>query len=303
MKKQLRAVATASVLLALAPCSIYAQAPDTLAKVKASGTVAVGVREASGVLSYHAGDGKYLGYHVEICQHIIADMAKAVGRTVDVKYVPVSSQNRIALVQNGTVDLECGSTTNSAARQQDVAFALTTYVEEVRLAVHANSAIGSVKNLGGKTVATTRGSTSVQTLRKQARANGVEFEEVFGPDHADSFKLLESGRADAFLMDGQILASSIANAKNPAEFKIVGEALSVEPIAIMFRKNDAALKKLADDTIRGLQQSGELERIYAKWFVQPVAPHNTGLNLPANDATKAAWAHLNDKPMEDYTKK
>jgi len=180
---------------------------------------------------------------------------------------------------------------------------LTAYVEEVRIAVKANSGITSITNLAGRTVATTTGTTSVQILRKHERANGVDFKEIFGKDHSDSFLLLESGRADAFVMDGQILAGNIATAKNPADFKIVGEVLSVEPIAIMLSKDDAAFKKVADDTIRELQKSGELAKIYDKWFVQPIPPKNTRVGLPASDATKAAWANLNDKPMEDYAKK
>ncbi len=303
MKKHLLAWGAVAAFAASAPHFASAQTVDTLAKVKASGTIALGVRDTSGVLSYTLGSGKYVGYHVDVCQHIVANAEKAIGRKISVKYIPVNSQNRIELVQAGTVDMECGSTTNTAARQKDVAFALTTYVEEVRLAVRANSGIASIKNLAGKTVATTRGTTSVQTLRKQARADGVAFNEAFGNDHADSFQLLETGRADAFLMDGQILAGHIANAKNPSEFNIVGEVLSVEPIAVMFRKDDAAFKKLADDTIRELQQSGELAKMYDKWFMQPVPPKNTRVGLPASEATKAAWAHLNDKPMEDYAKK
>ncbi|MES2950861.1 MAG: amino acid ABC transporter substrate-binding protein [Pseudomonadota bacterium] len=303
MKKHLLALVATTAFVASVPIVASAQTGDTLAKVKASGTIALGVRDTSGVLSYTLGSGKYAGYHVDVCQHIVVNTEKAIGRKLSVKYIPVNSQNRIELVQAGTVDLECGSTSNTAARQKDVAFALTTYVEEVRLAVRANSGIASIKNLGGKTVATTRGTTSVQTLRKQARADGVAFNEAFGNDHADSFQLLETGRADAFLMDGQILASHIANAKNPSEFNIVGEVLSVEPIAIMFRKDDVAFKKLADDSIRELQQSGELAKIYDKWFMQPIPPKNTRVGLPASEATKAAWAHLNDKPMEDYAKK
>ena len=137
-----------------------------------------------------------------VCQRIIAEPREAVGKKLEVKYQPVTSQNRIPLVQNGTVDIECGSTTNNATRQKDVAFAVTTYVEEVRIAVKANSGINSLAQLNGKTVATTTGTTSVQLLRKHERANGIDFKEVFGKDHADSFLLLESGRADAFVMDG-----------------------------------------------------------------------------------------------------
>ena len=301
--RHLLAVAAVATAALWTPLAANAQTADTLARLKATGVVTMGVRESSGVLSYGLGAGQYGGYHVDICRHIIANAEKAIGRALELRYLPVSSQNRVDMVKNSTVDLECGSTTNTLARQKDVAFAPTTYVEEVRLAVRANAGIASIKNLGGKVVATTRGSTSVQTLRRQARAHGVEFTEVFGNDHADSFLLLESGRADAFLMDGQILATHIANAKSPADFKVVGEALNVEPIAIMFQKDDAAFKKLADDTIRALQTSGELEKIYDKWFVQAIPPKNIRLGLQASDSTKAAWTGLNDKPMEDYAKK
>ena len=294
-------VALAAALLATG--GAFAQATDTLAKVKSSGVVTMGVRESSGALSYTLGDGKFTGYHVEICQRVLANLEKAAGRKLEVKYQPVTSQNRIPLVQNGTVDIECGSTTNNATRQKDVAFLPTTFVEEVRIAVKANSGITGIAQLNGKSVATTTGTTSVQTLRKNERATGLDLKEVFGKDHSDSFLLLESGRADAFVMDGAILAGNIATAKNPADFKIVGEVLSVEPIAIMIRKDDAAFKKIGDDTIKEMMKSGEVAKLWDKWFMQPIPPKNTKVGYAASDSTKAAWATPNDKPMEDYVKK
>jgi glutamate/aspartate transport system substrate-binding protein len=292
-----------AVALAAAAVAVGAQA-DTLKKIKDTGSVTMGVRESSGALSYTLGDGKYVGFHVEVCTKVLADIQKQLGLAkLDVKYQPVTSQNRIPLVQNGTVDIECGSTTNNATRQKDVSFAVTTYVEEVRIAVKANSGITSIAQLKDKSVATTTGTTSVQLLRKHERANGIDFKEVFGKDHADSFLLLESGRADAFVMDGQILAGNIARAKNPADFKIVGEVLSVEPIAIMLRKDDPAFKKAVDDSIVAQIKSGELAKTYDKWFVQAIPPSNTKVGLPASDATKAAWANPNDKPVEEYMKK
>jgi len=294
---------SAAVLLAVAGIA-QAQQSDTLKKIKDSGTVTMGVRESSGALAYTLGDGKYAGFHYDVCQKVLADVQKQLGLAkLDIKYQPVTSQNRIPLVQNGTVDIECGSTTNNATRQKDVAFAVTTYVEEVRIAVKANSGITAIAQLAGKTVATTTGTTSVQTLRKHERATGLDFKEVFGKDHADSFLLLESGRADAFVMDGQILAGNISRAKNPADFKIVGEVLSVEPIAIMLRKDDPAFKKAVDDSIKAQIKSGDLAKTYDKWFNQPIPPSNTKVGLPLSDATKAAWANPNDKPMEDYAKK
>ena len=299
MKKQLLALAVTT----LAATGALAQAGDTIAKAKASGTITMGVRESSGALSYTLGDGKFAGFHVEVCQRIVQEVEKAAGRKLEVKYVPVTSQNRIPLVQNGTVDIECGSTTNNATRQKDVSFLNTTYVEEVRIAVKANSGITSIAQLNGKNIATTTGTTSVQHLRKHERGQGVDFKEVFGKDHADSFLLLETGRADAFVMDGSILAGNIANAKNPADFRIVGEVLSVEPIAIMVRKDDAGLKKVGNDTIASLIKSGEMAKMWDKWFMSPIPPKNTKVGLPLSDSTKAAWANPNDKPMEDYAKK
>jgi len=281
----------------------FAQANDTIAKVKASGIVTMGVREASGALSYTLGDGKYTGFHIEVCNKVIANLEKAVGRKVEVRLQPVTSQNRIPLVQNGTVDIECGSTTNNATRQRDVAFLPTTFVEEVRIAVKANSGITGIAQLAGKSVATTTGTTSVQTLRRNERATGVDFKEVFGKDHADSFLLLESGRADAFVMDGQILAGAIATSKAPADFRIVGEVLNVEPIAIMIRKDDPAFKKLGDDTITEMMKSGEIAKLWDKWFMQPIPPKNTRVGYAATDSTKAAWNAPNNRPMEDYAKK
>ncbi|WP_431274049.1 transporter substrate-binding domain-containing protein [Variovorax ureilyticus] len=300
MKKQVLALA----VLALATSAAFAQANDTLAKIKASGSVTMGVRDSSGALAYTIGDGKYVGFHTEMSERILADIQKQLGLPkLDIKRQLVTSQNRIPLVQNGTVDLECGSTTNNLTRQKDVSFAVTTYVEEVRIAVKADSGISSIKDLNGKTVATTTGTTSVQTLRKNERAQGIDFKEVMGKDHADSFLLLESGRADAFVMDGQILAGNISKSKNPAGFKIVGEPLSIEPIACMVRKDDPAFLKAVDDSIKRQIADGSLAKLYDKWFMQPIPPTNTKVGLPMSEATKAAWANPNNRPMEDFNKK
>jgi glutamate/aspartate transport system substrate-binding protein len=298
---------TTPALFALTLLATLGLAPaqaDTLKKIKDSGSVTLGVRESSGALSYTLGDGKYVGYNVDICLRAMADIQKQLGLAkLAIKYQPVTSQNRIPLLQNGTIDIECGSTTNNLNRQKDAAFSVTTFVEEGRIAVKASSGITSIAQLAGKTIATTTGTTSVQTLRKHERANGVDFNEVFGKDHADSFLLLESGRADAFVMDGQILAGSIAKAKKPSDYKIVGEVLAVEPIGIMMRKDDPAFKKAVDDSIKSLMKSGEIAKLWSKWFEQPIPPTNTKVGLPPNENTKSAWAHPNDKPTEDYAKK
>ena len=277
MKKQIVALAISMLVAGGA----FAQANDTLAKIKAAGSITEGVRESSG-LSYTLGNGQYTGFHYDVCANIIKDLEKTTGKKLETKYQPVTSQNRVPLVQNGTVDIECGSTTNNATRAKDVSFAVTTYVEEVRIAVKANSGITSIKDLNGKTVATTTGTTSVQTLRKNERAGGIDFKELYGKDHSDSFLLLESGRAD---------------------YKLVGEVLSVEPLAIMIRKDDPAFKKAVYDSIKAQIKSGDLAKLWDKWFIQAIPPANVKIGLPLSDATKAAWANPNDKPMEEYAKK
>ena len=292
-----------AALALLAAGSAFAQAHDTLAKIKNSGSVTLGVRESSG-LSYTLGNGKYVGFHTEMAEHIISDIQKQLGLSkLDIKYQPITSQNRVPLVTNGTVDFECGSTTNNRSRAKDVAFAITTYVEEVRIATKANSGINGIKDLNVKTVATTTGTTSVQTLRKNERSTGIDFKNVLGKDHADSFLLLETGRADAFVMDGSILAANISKAKTPADFHIVGEVLSVEPIACMLPKDDPAFKKAIDDSIKRQIADGSLAKLYDKWFMQPIPPANVKVGLPLSEATKQAWANPNDKPMEDYGNK
>jgi glutamate/aspartate transport system substrate-binding protein len=276
-----------------------AQTADTLKKIKDTGSVVMGVRSSSGALSYTLGEGKYTGFHVELCQRALADIQKQLGLAkLDIKYQEVTSANRIPLVQNGTVDIECGSTTNNEARAKDVAFAHTAYVEEVRILTKVNSGIKSIADLNGKSVATTTGTTSVQLLRKHERATGVDFKEVFGKDHADSFQLLESGRADAFVMDGQIVAGLASKAKAPGDYHIVGEVLSVEPIAIMVRKDDPAFLAAVNKTIDGMEKSGEMAKLYDKWFVQAIPPTNTKVGLPASEATKNAWKNPNNMGTE-----
>lgn len=292
------------LVLAAALLAVGAAQADTLKKIKDTGKVVMGVRESSSPLSFTLGGGKYAGYHVEVCERVLSDIRKELGLSqMAIEYTPVTSQNRIPLVQNGTVDIECGSTTNNQARQQQVAFAVTTYITEVRMAVNAKSGITSINQLNGKTIVTTTGTTSVQHLRKHERGAGLDFKEIYGKDHSDSFLILESGRADAFVMDDNILAGLIANSKAPNDFKIVGEVLSVEPIAIMMRKDDPAFKKAVDDSLRNMMKSGELAKIYDKWFTQPIPPKNVSVNLPMGSTLKAAIANPNDNPMEAYAKK
>lgn len=286
--------------LALAAGTASAQV-DTLKTIKETGKLVIGVRDASGAMSYTLGPGQYTGFHVEVCERLVSDI-KAAARVdrLNVVYQLVTPQNRISLVRNGTVHMECGTTTNNAARQQEVAFAPTLYVEGVRIAVKSASSIKGTADLGGKTVASTAGSTSVQIVRKLRREVGSEMAEVMGKDNSEGFLMLETGRADAFVADGQILATLISRSKDAAQYKLLDQVLSVEPLAIMIPKDDPAFKAVVDRGVAALARSGEVAQLYDKWFVQPIPPNGARVGLPANAATKAAWANPSDKPMEEY---
>jgi len=294
MKKSLLAMALAS-FVGLAGAAQAQQ--DTLEKIKQTGEVNLGVRESSG-LAYALGNGKYVGFHTEMAERIIDDIAKAAGKAIKINYQPITSANRIPLVQNGTIDFECGSTTNNAARALEADFAYTTYVEEVRIAVKKDSGIHALADLDGKTIVTTTGTTSVQTLRRK-RAD-ISFNELQGRDHADSFQQLQSGRADAFVMDGSIVAANISRARNPDEFTILDDVLSVEPIACMLRLDDANLKQAINDSIERQIKDGSLEALYNRWFLEPIPPSNTIVGLPLSASTRNAWENLNSMPMDDY---
>ena len=242
-----------------------------------------------------------MGFLTEMAERTIDALKKQHGTpALKTVYQPITSQNRIPLLQNGTIDFECGSTTNNRARQKDADFAVTTFVEEVRIAVKADSGITSIKDLNGKNVATSTGTTSVQALRKHERAGGIDFKEVMGKDHAESFLLLETGKADAFVMDGSILAANISRSKNPKNFKIVGEVLAVDPIACMLPKGDAKFKEAVDNSIKRQIKDGSLAKLYNKWFMQPTPPNNVVVGLPLTEKTKEAWTNPNNKPAEDY---
>lgn len=284
----------------LAAGTVAAQT-DTLKKIKDSGVVTMGVRDASGAMSFTLGPGKYTGFHVDVCERIVADIKKAVQLDkLTVNYQLVTPQNRIPLVQNGTVDIECGTTTNNQMRQKDVAFAPTLYIEGVRIAVKSNSGITATAQLSGKAVAATTGATSVQLLRKLQRDGLNDVRESLAKDNSEGFLLLETGRVDGFVADGQILATLISKSKEPGQYKLLDQVLSVEPIAIMLPKGDPAFKKLVDESVVAMAKSGEVAKLYDKWFIQPIPPQNLKVGLPANALTQAAWTNPTDKPMEAY---
>ncbi|WP_455476642.1 transporter substrate-binding domain-containing protein [Bartonella sp. B41] len=273
---------------------------DTLEKIKKTGEITIGVRESSG-LAYALGNGKYTGFHTEMAENIISDISKKIGKPIKINYLPITSQNRIPLLRNGTYDFECGSTTNNLSRNKEAAFAYTTYVEDVRIVVKKNSNIKSLEDLKGKTIATTTGTTSVQLIRKNKRAKNINFNVIQGKDHGDSFLLLESGRADAFIMDTSILAGHIAKSKNPSDYIILDTVLSIEPIGCMLRLNDKNFEHAINDSIVRQIKDKSLEKLYDKWFMKPIPPANVVISLPLSQSTKYAWEHPNNKPQEDYS--
>lgn len=282
-----------------------ARADDgTLKKIKATGTITLGIRESSIPLSYLDANQQPVGYHIDICNRIV-DAIKTQLKlpALRVQHQAVTSQNRIPLVTNGTVDLECGSTTNNEARARQVAFAPTTFVTRVRMAVKKSSGIASLAQLDGKPVATTTGTTSVALMRGHQKGKAIDFKEVYGKDHADSFLMLETDRAIAFVMDDNLLAGLIATSKSPDSYAIVGETLSIEPIAIMFRRDDPEFKKLVDATVAGLMKSGEVDRLYAKWFMSPIPPRKVNLQFPMSDTLKRLIQNPSDAPAEVYNRK
>ena len=280
-------------------CTQAAELTGTLKKVKETNSITVGYRESSIPFSYLDNNGKPIGYAMELCGKLV-DAVKADLKMpgLKVNYTPVTSSNRIPLLENGTIDLECGSTTNSVARQKQVAFGPTYFVINVTAAVKKDSGISDFAQLAGKTIVTTSGTTAVPLLKKYEKTKDMEFKEIYGKDHAESFLLMADGRAAAFVMDDILLAGQIANSKDPAAYKILPGSLRQEPYSMMLRKDDPQFKALVDKTIDGVMKSGEINKIYAKWFTSPIPPKGINLNFPETPAIKEAFAHPNDKGVE-----
>ena len=294
----------ATLVATLGTSLAHAQQKDTLSKIKETGSITMGIRESSIPLSYLDDKQQPVGYHVEICSRIIDSIKKQLALpALKTVHQPVTSQNRIPLVTNGTVDLECGSTTNNEARQKQVAFAPTTFVTNVRMAVKKSSGISGLDQLNGKPVATTTGTTSVQLMRAHEKGKHIDFKEVYGKDHADAFLMLETDRAVAFVMDDNLLAGLMATAKAPNDYAIVGEVLNIEPIAIMFRKDDPTFKKLVDGAVGDMMKSGEIDRLYKKWFQSTIPPKQVNLSFAMSDKLKELIKSPSDAPAEAFNKK
>ncbi len=276
-----------------------AELTGTLKKIKDSGVITVGHRESSVPFSYLDGEQKPVGYAMDLCAKVV-DAIKVAAQVpnLQVKYQPVTSQNRIPLVQNGTVDIECGSTTNSVQRQQQVGFSVAYFVTSVRMGVRKDSGIKDIGDLDGKPVVTTTGTTSDQLIKQNEKGKSINVHNLYGKDHADSFLMVESGRAVAFVMDDILLAGLIASSKSPDTYTVVGPSLRDEPYGVMMRKNDPELKALVDKTLIDSMKSGEAEKLYSKWFMHPIPPRGVNLNFPMSEALKNAFVNPTDKGVE-----
>lgn len=294
LKISLCAAITASALTAQ---TAQAQTSDTLSKIKSSGMISLGGRDGSFPFSYkvNAGD-RPIGFSADLCMKVVEAVKNKLGiPNLKVEYTIVTPTNRIPLVQNGTVDLECSTTTNTVARQQQVDFAPSHFVAGVGALVKKDSGISTFEDLEGKTVATVAGSTSIQLLRAYRKNEKAEFNEISAKDSAETFLLLQSGRAQALILDDVQLAGLAATSASPAEYVILKERLRNEPYGFFFRKNDPEFKALVDQTLTQLMKSGQINDLYSKWFNKPVPPRGVNLNFPITDAIREVYASPNNK--------
>ena len=296
MKAPILRHAFVAILCGLAAAAL-AQTQGTLDKVKQTGQITLAYRESSIPFSYLDDKAQPVGFGFEICQRIVDEVKKATGRP-DLKVVlqAVTSANRIPLLQNGTIDIECGSTTNNSERGKQVAFATNYFYTGTRFLVKAGAPIRSLDDLKGKQVVSTTGTTNFRIIRNLNEEKKLGIELLGAKDHAESALMVQTGRAVAFAMDDILLYGLKAAAANPAEFAVVGEPIQVEPYAIMLRRDDPAFKKLVDDTLAGLMRSGEFERLYKKWFESPIPPKGINLQAPMSQELRDNLKALSDKP-------
>lgn len=288
------------IVLAQAFClSIPAQANEltgTLKKIKDTNTITLGHRDTSVPLSYLDGDQKPVGYSVDICLEIVKEVRSRLNLpNLQVKYVPITSQTRIPLITNGTVDADCGSTTNTVERQKQVSFLYTHFVTGIKLLAKKKDSIKSYKDLKAKTLVTVNGTTSERLFKDLGAKENLDLTFIGSADMAEAFMMVETGRATAWPIDESILFPLIALSKRPADFEVVGEFLSYEPIAVMVRKDDPQFKALGDSVLKSIFQSGKINEIYNKWFAAPIPPKGITLQLPLSDSMKKLISNPDDK--------
>jgi glutamate/aspartate transport system substrate-binding protein len=290
----------ATLATALISAPVLAQElTGTLKKIKDSGVITLGHRESSVPFSYYDEKQQVVGYSQDMMLKAVeAIRAELKLARLEIKLVPVTSENRITLVENGSVDLECGSTTNTSERQKQVSFSNSIFVVGTRLMTKTSSGIKDFPDLAGKNVVTTAGTTSERLLRKMNNSNNMKMTVISAKDHGEAFLILESGRATAFVMDEVLLYGEMAKARNAREWTVVGTPQSYEAYGCMMRKDDPAFKKVVDAGLAKVMTSGEAERLYSKWFLQPIPPKGLNLNFALSYALKKLYKSPNDKPYD-----
>ncbi len=287
---------TLSVLALITPPA-FAQDAGTLKKIKDSGTITIGFRDASIPFSYLDENQKPIGYAMDICYKIVDAVKAKLGMpNLKVALNPVTSSTRIPLMANGTIDLECGSTTNNAERKKQVDFGMTYFVIKYRYVSLKSSHLDTVADLKGQTVVSTAGTTDIKALNELNTADKMDMTVLAANDHPAAFLMVATGRAKAFLMDDILLYGLVANAKDPSEFHISSASLGLEPYSLMLRRDDPEFKKVVDDAMAKLYKSGEIETIYNKWFLSPIPPKGINLNFPISDSLKKVFANPTDSP-------
>ena len=286
------------ILAALACVTLAASAAaqeGTLKKIKDGGSITIGHRDASVPFSYYDDKQQPVGYAVDLCLRIV-DAVKSELRMprIDVKYQLVTSANRIPLMANGTIDLECGSTTNNLERQKQVWFTITHFVTANRWVAKRTSNIRALPDLKGKTIVSTAGTTNIKQITEINAAQNLGMNIISANGHAEAFQMVETGRAVAFVMDDILLYSLAAQSRSPGDYAISPEALSVEPYGIMLRKDDVAFKKVVDSAMIQTYKSGAIDAIYGKWFLKPIPPKGLNLNVPMSEPFKKVIANPTD---------
>ncbi|WP_295356078.1 glutamate/aspartate ABC transporter substrate-binding protein [Accumulibacter sp.] len=300
LKHSLRGAFVAAFVASLLSAPVMAQElTGTLKKIKDTGAISLGHRESSIPFSYYDDKQQVIGYSHELMLKVVdAIKAELKLAKLDVRLLPVTSANRITLVQNGSVDLECGSTTNNTERQKQVGFSNSIFVIGTRLMTKTDSGIKDFPDLAGKNVVTTAGTTSERLLRKMNEEKQMKMNIISAKDHGESFLTLETGRAVAFMMDDALLYGEMAKAKRASDWVVVGTPQSYEAYGCMLRKDDPAFKKVVDNALAKVMTSGEAEKIYAKWFLQPIPPKGLNLNFPLSTAVQNIYKSPNDKAFD-----
>ena len=288
----------ATVLLVAAfGSSALAQGSGTLDKIKSTGGMTIGHRDASIPFSYLDDKQQPLGFSLDLCTKIVdAIKAELKMPALKVSYQPVTGATRIPLLANGTIDLECGSTTNNAERQKQIAYTYTSFVTANRFISKKVDNLKTLADLKGKNVVATAGTTNLRQLTDLNAAQNLGINILTAKEHAESFLMVDTGRAVAFVMDDVLIAGMVANHPKPGQWQMSTDSLSVEPYAIMLRKDDAAFKKVADNAMASMMKNGEYQAIYTKWFMNPIPPKGINLNIPMSESLKKVVANPTDSP-------